>query len=47
MAEKLDLTGSSIKSIALEAAYTAAAAGTEVLKKHLVNAVKNDLIKNG
>lgn len=47
MAEKLDLTGSSIKSIALEAAYAAAASGTAVLKKHLVSAVKNDLTKNG
>ncbi|MDD2973370.1 MAG: ATP-binding protein [Lachnospiraceae bacterium] len=47
LAEQYEFTGSSIKSVARAACYLAAAEKSPVMKKHLVEAIKDELVKNG
>ena len=47
LAERFDLTGSSIKSIAVQAAYTAAAEAGEITMNHILDAIKYEYQKLG
>jgi SpoVK/Ycf46/Vps4 family AAA+-type ATPase len=45
--ERFELTGSEIKSVLIEAAYMAAAAGSEITRKLLLSAIADEYKKNG
>lgn len=47
LAERFDLTGSSIKTIAVQAAYSAAAEAGEISMNHILDAVKYEYQKLG
>ena len=47
LAERFDLTGSSIKSIAVQAAYSAAAEAGEITMNHILDAIKYEYQKLG
>jgi hypothetical protein len=46
-AERFELTGSEIKSVLIEAAYMAAEAGSEINRKLLLSAIRDEFKKNG
>ncbi len=47
MAERFEISGSSIKNIAVAASFFAAAEGQDVKMKHMMKALKNELAKAG
>jgi len=47
MAERFELSGSNIKNIAVGASFLAAGEGTKIKMKHLIKALKNEMIKAG
>jgi len=46
-AERFELSGSSIKSIALSAAYLAASENTEITRDFIVRAIREEYLKTG
>lgn len=47
LASSFELTGSTIKSIAVSAAYMAAAEGTDIAMRHVIRALKHEYAKSG
>lgn len=47
LAESFEITGSTIKSIAVSAAYMAAAEGTQIGMVHVIRALKHEYVKTG
>ena len=47
LAAQLELSGSSIKSVLYSSAYMAAAEDSPIGMKHIVEALKQDYLKNG